>query len=166
MIPDLEKRFDTSKYPEKHPSGIQKGVNAGAIGGIFKDELKPILEFVGLAAKRYCIRTEEKCEKRNKGVPKRVVSEKIGIEHFEKCLRENAIYHSHFVKIGSHLHRVTTDLVKKDALSGFDDKRIIIPDDPTHSTLALFHEDAPESVKEHCDKSGPAKIVNTPFTIG
>ena len=37
MLPDLEKRFDTSKYPEDHPSGIPKGVNAGAIGGIFKD---------------------------------------------------------------------------------------------------------------------------------
>ena len=31
MIPDLQKRFDTSKYPENHKSGIHKGVNASKI---------------------------------------------------------------------------------------------------------------------------------------
>ena len=115
MISDLEERFDTAKYPEKHPSGIPKGVNAGAIGGIFKDETcgEPILEFVGLAAKRYCFITKKKCEKRNKGVPKGVVAEKIGFEHYYDCLKNNNIYHSHFARISSHLHQVTTDLVKK-----------------------------------------------------
>ena len=33
----IRKRFDTSDYPEKHPSGIKSGVNKKVIGK-FKDE--------------------------------------------------------------------------------------------------------------------------------
>ena len=147
MLPDVEKRFDTSK-----------GVNAGVIGDIFKDELsgKPITDFIGLAAKTYCIRTAEKCEKRNKGVLRGVVAEKIGFEHYEDCLKNNAIYYSHFVKISSHRYKVTTDLVKKEALSSYDDKRFLISDDSLHRTLAWYHKDIPESVREHCNQSGSA----------
>ena len=133
MIPDLEQRFDTSKYPKDHPSGIPKGVNAGKIGGVFKDEMngKPITEFVGLAAKRYCIRKEwgEEDVKRNKGVPRDVVEGKIGFGHYYDCLVNNSIYFSKFVKFSSREHVLTTDLVRKEALSAYDDKRILIPDD-------------------------------------
>jgi len=51
---DVEKLFDTSEYPENHPSGIKTGVNKKVIG-MFKDEVKSkqIEEFVGLRAKLY-----------------------------------------------------------------------------------------------------------------
>ena len=49
---DVAKRFDTSDYPEKHPSGIPLGCNKKVVG-MFKDEAngKVIKEFVGLRAK-------------------------------------------------------------------------------------------------------------------
>ena len=103
---------------------------------------------------------------RNKGVPRKVVAEKIGFEHYYDCLKNNNIYYSHFVRISSYLHEVKTDLVKKEALSAYDDKRIMLPGDPLHRTLAWFHKDAPESVKEHCDQRGPVKVVNTPLVFG
>ena len=166
MIPHLGKRFDTSKYPKDHASGIPKGINASKIGGIFKDEMsgKPIIEFVGLAAKRYCIKTEEKCEKRNKGVPGGVVAEKSNFEQYYDCLK-NAIYYSHYVKFASREHEITTELEKKEALSAYDHKRYLIPDDPFHRTLAWGHYRLPEKVKEQCDNSKNIKIVNTPLTF-
>ena len=99
-------------------------------------------------------------------MPKEVVAERIGFEHYKDCLENKAIYYLHFAKINSHLQKVTTDLVRKEALSSYDDKRYLISDDPLHRTLAWFHKDTPESVKEHCDQSGPIKIVNTPFFFG
>ena len=39
VLPDIPYHFDTSKYPDKHPSGTRRGINSGAIGNIFKDEL-------------------------------------------------------------------------------------------------------------------------------
>ena len=52
--PDIEKRFETSDYPNNHPSGIKTGHNSKVLG-IFKDEAggKQILEFVCLRAKLY-----------------------------------------------------------------------------------------------------------------
>ena len=44
---DIRKKFDTSDYPENHPSGIKTGVNKKVIGK-FKDEVggKQITHFV------------------------------------------------------------------------------------------------------------------------
>ena len=49
---DIKRKFDTSDYPEKHPSGIKTGVNKNVIGK-FKDEAagKQITHFVGLRPK-------------------------------------------------------------------------------------------------------------------
>ena len=52
--PDIEKRFDTSDYPNNHPSGIKTGLNSKVLE-MFKDEAggKQIVEFVSLRAKLY-----------------------------------------------------------------------------------------------------------------
>ena len=49
---DIKKKFDTSDYPEYHPSGIKIGVNKKVIGKL-KDEAagKQITHFVGLRPK-------------------------------------------------------------------------------------------------------------------
>ena len=167
MTQDIPYRFDTSKYPDKHPSGIKKGINTGAIGGIFKDEFngEAVSKFRGSSAKRYFIVTEKSCVKRNKGVPTRsIVEPHLTFEHYDKCLREKRVYHARFPKINSRRCQVTTDLMQKEALSSYDDKRFVIPDDPFHRTLSWFHKDLPEEVKEHCSQEGPIKIVNTPVT--
>ena len=46
---DVKKKFDTSNYPENHPSGIKIGVNKKVIGK-FKDEAGglQITHFIGL----------------------------------------------------------------------------------------------------------------------
>lgn len=51
ILKDVRKRFDTSDYAEKHPSGIKTGVSKKVIGK-FKDEAagKQISHFVGLRA--------------------------------------------------------------------------------------------------------------------
>ena len=58
---DIRKKFDTSDYPENHPSGIKTGVNKKVIGK-FKGEAagKQITHFVGLRPKLYTFKVEEK----------------------------------------------------------------------------------------------------------
>ena len=70
---DIKKKFDTSDYPENHPSGIKTGVNKKLIGK-FKDEAagKQITHFVGLRPKLYTYKEEEGEKRKAKGVKKNV----------------------------------------------------------------------------------------------
>lgn len=60
---DIKRKFDTSDYPEKHPSGIKSGVNKKVIGK-FKGEAagKQITHFVGLRPKLYSFKLSDKEE--------------------------------------------------------------------------------------------------------
>ena len=85
---DIKIKFDTSNYPEKHPSGIKTGVNKKVIGK-FKDEAagKQITHFVGLRPKLYSFKFEEKGEARKaKGVKKNVIKNSLAFEDYKKCL--------------------------------------------------------------------------------
>ena len=78
----IRKKFDTSDYPENHPSGIKTGVNKKVIGK-FKDEVggKQITHFVGLRPKLYTFKVEEKGETRKaKGVKKNVIKKSLSFE--------------------------------------------------------------------------------------
>ena len=70
---DVKDRFDTSDYPENHPSGIPTGINKKVLG-MMKDEAagKIIKEFVGLRAKLYSYKMYEGEEeiKKCKGIKK------------------------------------------------------------------------------------------------
>ena len=65
--PDVKKMFDTSDYPENHPSGIKAGVNKKVIGK-FKDEAagKQITHFVGLRPKLYGLKLKKLKSKKQK----------------------------------------------------------------------------------------------------
>ena len=61
----IKRKFDTSDFPEKHPSGIKTGINKKVIGK-FKDEVggKQITHFVGLHPKLYSFKVEDNSETR------------------------------------------------------------------------------------------------------
>ena len=136
---DVKDRFDTSDYPENHPSGIPTGINKKVLG-MFKDEAagKRIKEFVGLRAKLYSFIMEDgKENKRCKGVKKQVVESSITHEDYKTCLRTGKEQLRKQNILRSYEHEVYTEEVNKIALSALDDKRHIL-DDGIH-TLAWGH---------------------------
>ena len=74
---DIKKKFDTSEYPEDHPSGIKTGVNKNVIGKFKDDALgRQITHFVGLRPKLYTFKVEEKGETRKLTVKRKEKYEK------------------------------------------------------------------------------------------
>ena len=136
---DVKDRFDTSDYPENHPSGIPTGINKKVLG-MFKDEAagKIIKEFVGLRAKLYSYKMDEGGEsKKCKGIKKQVVTTSIKHEDYKTCLRTGKEQLRKQNILRSYEHEVYTEEVNKVALSALDDKRYILGDG-VH-TLAWGH---------------------------
>ena len=136
---DVKDRFDTSDYPENHPSGIPTGINKKVLG-MFKDEAggKIIKEFVGLRSKLYSFVMDEGEEsKKCKGVKKQVVATSITHEDYKTCLRTGKEQLRKQNILRSYEHEVYTEKVNKVALSAQDDKRYILSDG-VH-TLAWGH---------------------------
>ena len=86
---DVEEKFDTSNYAKNHPSGIKTGCNKEVIG-MMKDECggEKILEFVGLRAKIYSYRMNEKEEKNARGVKKNAIKKDLDFNDYYNCLVE------------------------------------------------------------------------------
>ena len=136
---DVKNRFDTSDYPEGHPSGIPTGVNKKVLG-MFKDEAagKNIKEFVGLRAKLYSYKMEEgKENKRCKGIKKAVVEKSITHEDYKTCLETGKEQLRRQNIIRSYEHTLYTEEINKVALSAADDKRYLLKD--SFDTLAWGH---------------------------
>ena len=137
---DVKDRFDTSDYPENHPSGIPTGINKKVLG-MMKDEAagKIIKEFVGLRAKLYSYKMYEGGEeiKKCKGIKKQVVESSIKHEHYKTCLLTGKEQLRKQNILRSYSHEVYTEEVNKVALSALDDKRYILSDG-VH-TLAWGH---------------------------
>ena len=136
---DVKNRFDTSDYPEGHPSGLPTGINKKVLG-MFKDEAagKNIKEFVGLRAKLYSYKMEEgKENKRCKGIKKAVVEKSIRHEDYKTCLETGKEQLRRQNIIRSYEHVLYTEEVNKIALSAADDKRYLLKD--SYDTLAWGH---------------------------
>ena len=136
---DVKDRFDTSDYPENHPSGIPTGINKKVLG-MFKDEAagKVIKEFVGLRAKLYSYKMDEgKENKRCKGIKKNVVEKSITHEDYKTCLQTGKEQLRRQNIIRSYEHVLYTEEVNKIALSAADDKRYLLKD--SYDTLAWGH---------------------------
>ena len=136
---DVRERFDTSNYPENHPSGIPTGINNKVLG-MFKDEAagKIITEFVGLRAKLYSFKMEDgKENKKCKGVKKQVVKDSITHEDYKTCLLTGKEILRKQNILRSYDHEVYTEEINKIALSAEDDKRYILSDGM--DTLAWGH---------------------------
>ena len=135
---DVTERFDTSAYPENHPSGIPTGKNKKVLG-MMKDEVagQVITEFVGLRSKLYAYKIDGgKEEKKCKGVKKYVVKKEITLEDYKDCLFTNEEQQRTMNTFRTRKHDVHTESITKTALSANDDKRVIIPG---HRTLAHNH---------------------------
>ena len=142
---DVRDRFDTSDYPENHPSGIPTGINKKVLG-MMKDEAagKNIIEFVGLRSKLYSFIMEEgKENKKCKGVKRQVVESYITHEDYKTCLLTGKEKLARQNIIRSYEHTVFTEEVNKIALSAEDDKRYILKDG-IH-TLAWGHYKIPDN---------------------
>ena len=127
---DVKDRFDTSDYPENHPSGIPTGINKKVLG-MFKDEAagKNIIEFVGLRSKLYSFIIDDDVEvKKCKGVKKQVVESSITHEDYKTCLTTGKEQLRKQTILRSYGHEVYTEEVNKVALSATDDKRYILKD--------------------------------------
>ena len=136
---DVKDRFDTSDYPENHPSGIPTGENKKVLG-MMKDEVagKIIKEFVGLRSKLYSFVMDDGGEiKKCKGIKKQVVESSIRHEHYKTCLTTGKELLRKQNILRSYEHEVYTEEVNKVALSALDDKRHILSDGM--DTLALGH---------------------------
>ena len=136
---DVKDRFDTSEYPEGHPSGIPTGINKKVLG-MFKDEAKGknIKEFVGLRAKLYSYKMEEgKENKKCKGIKKAVVEKSITHKDYKTCLETGKEQLRRQNIIRSYEHTLYTEEVNKIALSAADDKRYLLKD--SYDTLAWGH---------------------------
>ena len=134
---DIKKKFDTSDYPENHPSGIKTGVNKKVIGK-FKDEAagKQIKHFVGLRPKLYTYKIEGQGEKRKaKGVKKYVIKKSLSFDDYKKCLFTEEEVMKEMNILRSQKHEIFSMKVNKVALSANDDKRLICPN--KIDTLAL-----------------------------
>ena len=128
---DVKNKFDTSDYPENHPSGIPTGENKKVLGKM-KDEAagKIINEFVGLRAKLYSYKMYEGEEeiKKCKGIKKQVVESSITHEDYKTCLLTGKEQLRKQNILRSYSHEVYTEEVNKVALSALDDKRYILSD--------------------------------------
>lgn len=134
--------FDTSDYPWPNEYNIERKNNK--IPGLFKDEMNgiPMIEFVGLRAKCYAVRSfNEKLNmkmKKAKGVKKCVLKQKIKFKDYVECVMKRCEVKTKQNTIRSILHNVYTIEMEKIALSPFDDKRYIIKPEGV-DTLAWGH---------------------------
>ena len=138
IIGDVKYKFDTSKYPKNHISGIPNGCNENVLG-MFKDEAagRCIEEFVGLRPKLYSYKMFEGNEnKRCKGITKSVINKSITHEDYKNCLFTGKEQLRKMNVIRSYKHEVYTEVVNKIALCPDDDKRHIQEDGI--NTLALW----------------------------
>jgi hypothetical protein len=135
--PDIESKFDTSDYPQNHPSGIPTGVNMKVLG-MFKDEAcgKQIHQFVGLRAKLYSYKMVNGDEHKKCKVKKKMLL-KNQFQDYYNCLFTKNQQIRQMNVIRSHHHNIYTEQINKVALSADDDKRVIM-DDGVH-TLAHGH---------------------------
>ena len=105
---DIKTKFDTSDYPESHPSGILTGINKKVIG-MFKDEVagRQITHFVSLRPKLYSFKVEDdKTVKKCKGIKKNVVKREITFDDYVKCLFSGEEQMKTMKIIGSENHDI------------------------------------------------------------
>ncbi|KYN24367.1 hypothetical protein ALC57_04029 [Trachymyrmex cornetzi] len=131
-------RFDTSDYPVDNAYGMSLANKK--VPGLVKDENNGMImtEFVGLRAKMYAVRVDDKKDtKKAKSIKNNVVARTITLDDYTRCLNEEIEMTRRQSCIRSKLHEVYTVSESKIALSPYDDKRYVVPN--TTETLPWGH---------------------------
>ena len=137
--PDASAHFDCSEYAESHT--LFSTVNKKRLGK-WKDEnckSGPIRQFVGIRAKMYSIRCENKKfnKVKAKGIVKAYRQRNLRHKHYLKALSNMKTTEAEFWQIRSSLHNLKTVLVRKTSLNPTDCKRFVLPNGI--DTLAYGH---------------------------
>ncbi|XP_021001758.2 uncharacterized protein [Parasteatoda tepidariorum] len=129
--------YDTSDYDINNIYNIPL-INKKVLGKM-KDENKGRImsEFIGLKSKMYAYKTEEKTEKRLKGIKKQTLKNKITFHDYFDCLFSKKNLYAEMNFIRSKHHNIHSVHQNKLALSFNDEKRHILEDGIT--TLAHGH---------------------------
>ncbi len=121
--------MDFSNYPTNHKLFSLK--NKAKLG-YFKDELGgklSVSEFVGLRAKCYSMKMNEKINDRNiekkvcKGLGRVAIEKRLKFRHYKQCLFQNKDRRYDFHTIRSTKQNIKTIRIKKKAISHLDTKR-------------------------------------------
>ena len=155
---DVKEKFDTSNFPEIHPSGIKTGVNMKVIKMFkFENGANMIVVFIGLRPKMYTFKIEMKYEKdkkddkikeiemrideekKAKGVKKCVIKKSLTLEDYKKCLFSEEKFMRDMNIFRTKYDDIYSMTVNKVALSANDDKRLICEN--KINTLALRPEE-------------------------
>ena len=96
-----------------------------------------VREFVGLRSKMYSLLDANSEKLTAKGIKKSFVTKHLKHQMYKDCLFREIGTQAEFHTLRSRNHQVKTELVKKDALSCFDDKRFLIAN--STDTLAYGH---------------------------
>lgn len=139
---DLNDYFDTSKYGTNNLINLPL-VNKKVVGK-FKDECGDniMIEFIGIKSKSYCIDRLNDTVKKIKGIRKNTVETEIDIKDFKNCIFNKTNNFKSMTIFRSKKHYIYTQIVNKEALSHFDDKRYQIQN--SYRTLAWGHKDIPK----------------------
>ena len=120
--------FDTSNYPDNHPSGIKSGVNK-KVPGKFKDELggEIIKKYAGVRSKLYSFLTLNNVEeKKAKGIKKYAIKKKLTFEDYRDCVLNKTIKRITQSNIRAYDHKTYSERINKVALNWYDDKKHIL----------------------------------------
>ena len=121
---DIEQRFYKSNYEVNRP--LSKGENKKVIG-LMKDKLggKILTEFVALRPKTYSYSMDDDNEaKKTKGTKTFVIKRILKSNDYKDCLLNDEIILKSQQKFKSEADNVSTEEIKKIALSSNDDKRL------------------------------------------
>lgn len=121
----LKEILDTSNFSPTHP--LYRTDRKSRLG-YFKSEVgdQKIQKFVGLRSKCYAFQTEvNEVELKCKGLS-RNFKKQIGIEHFERCLKEITVVEANQKLLRSKNNQIQLINQRKTVLSSYDDKHFLL----------------------------------------
>ena len=159
LLKDIQKLgylFDFSKYPKNHKLYDRSKANHLFY---FKDELcgkAAITHFIGLRPKCYSMQIKNfdddstKTKKVCKGVKRTAIQNQLTFADYKKCLNSQCKIYKSFKNLRSKNHQISTQFVRKIALSAIDTKRYTL--NCGRHTLALGNCEI-----KKCDNAGTCK---------